>query len=56
MTIFLQFSEKLLLELNRNVYVVEKLSSPLLVTTGTAVASDRYVRRAPDFQKVDQHT
>ena len=33
-------------ELTRNVYVVEnpKLSSPLLVTTGTAVTSDKYVR------------
>ena len=43
MTICLQSNEKLLLELNRNVCVVEnsKLSSPLLVTTGTAVASDK---------------
>ena len=46
MTICLQLSEKLLPELNRNVYVVEdsKPSSLLLVTTGTAVASDKYVR------------
>ena len=46
MTIRLQFCEKFPLELNINVYLLEnsKLSSPLLVTTGTAVASYKYVR------------
>ena len=44
MTIYLQFCEWLLLELNMSVQKNSKLSSPLLETTGTAVTSDLYVR------------
>ena len=44
MTIYPQFSERLLPELNMNsVQENSKLSSPLPVTSGSAVASDPYV-------------